>query len=84
MNFEPHGIELTSLPQDKEFLLYLSFHAVYEFAIGDRRYAEIGTVYCLQRLGAPGLPSVRRRSAISTQLFWLNSPAFDALPKTEP
>lgn len=51
MRFGPHGIDISTLPQDKGFSLYLSFHANYEFAIGGRRLAEIGTVYMVQPIG---------------------------------
>jgi hypothetical protein len=52
MSFGPLGIEVSSLPQDERFTLYLAFHAKYEFIVGgDRRLAEIGTVYMVQPIG---------------------------------
>lgn len=52
MNFTPHGIEISSLPANAEFSLYLAFHAKYQGRLG--RVAEIGAVYMLQPFEGSG------------------------------
>jgi hypothetical protein len=51
MRFGPYGIDVATLPQDARFTLFLSFHAKYEYAIAERRLAQIGTVYMVQPIG---------------------------------
>ncbi len=51
MRFGPHGIDVSSLPQEGGFTLFLAFHAKYEFVFGSKQVAEIGTVYMVQPVG---------------------------------
>jgi hypothetical protein len=52
VSFSPHGINIASLPSDREFVLCLAFHAKYEFSGRLRQVAEIGAVYSLYPVGA--------------------------------
>ncbi|RTL52540.1 MAG: hypothetical protein EKK40_07555 [Bradyrhizobiaceae bacterium] len=51
IRFGPTGPKISDLPQDIGFTLWLAFHARYEFAVGEQKIADIGTIYMVQPIG---------------------------------
>jgi hypothetical protein len=45
-------LNIADLPTDRAFILWLAFHAKYEFSPRVRQIAEIGAIYMVQRLAA--------------------------------